>query len=307
MKQKLLFTLLIFFSISLTYVISRSFRPTEIPNGNTFSCDNCHVTPGGPRNDFGAEIEANFLSAPGSNGHVQWGPALAALDSDGDGVSNGVELQDPNGTWQTGDPAPGDPELVTNPGDPESFVPVELASFTTNISDNKVILAWKTVTETNNDGYFIERSADQEIWQQLAFVDGYGTTTEVQDYYFTDNFPVKGTSYYRLIQRDFDGTEKIYGPKEVNYTGVNTYSLAQNYPNPFNPTTKLSFNTAETGHVTLTVYNLTGEKVAELVNETLEAGYYSYDFNASGFASGIYLAKISAGEFTKTIKMTLIK
>lgn len=97
---------------------SRSFRVTQIPNGSKFSCANCHVSAlgGGTRNQFGQTIENAFLV----NDDVMWGPDLAGLDSDGDGFSNGVELQDPNGAWRTGQPDPGAVTNVTNPGDPNS-------------------------------------------------------------------------------------------------------------------------------------------------------------------------------------------
>lgn len=114
--------LIYFFGFSvLAILIARGFRPGEIPNGITNTCANCHINPagGGPRNVFGQEVEANFLSVPGSQGHVLWGPDLAGLDSDGDGRTNGEELQDPNGTWKIGDPPPGDPNLVTLPGVPD--------------------------------------------------------------------------------------------------------------------------------------------------------------------------------------------
>jgi len=111
------FGLVLSFSL-FAYLIARSFRPGEIPNGFTNTCANCHINPagGGPRNVFGQEVEVNFLTVPGEEGHVMWGPNLAALDSDGDGKTNGEELQDPNGLWNIGDPPPGDPNLVTLPG-----------------------------------------------------------------------------------------------------------------------------------------------------------------------------------------------
>ncbi len=98
---------------------ARGFRVSQIPNGNQNNCKTCHQFPsGGPRNSFGAEIEQNFLSAPGGSfGSVVWGPALAGLDSDNDGSSNGAELNDPNGAWSTGNTNPGDPATVTNPGE----------------------------------------------------------------------------------------------------------------------------------------------------------------------------------------------
>ncbi|MEE3327644.1 MAG: hypothetical protein VX252_09935 [Myxococcota bacterium] len=98
---------------------ARAFRVAQIPHGNVYGCEACHTSgnSGGPRNAFGTEIGQNFLSAPGGAfGSVVWGAPLAALDSDGDGVNNGTELNDPNGTWQSGNPAPGDPNDVTNPG-----------------------------------------------------------------------------------------------------------------------------------------------------------------------------------------------
>lgn len=98
--------------------MARSFRVAQIPNGAVDQCLACHTSgnSGGPRNSFGTEIEQNFLSPPGAFGSVVWGPALAALDSDGDGVDNGTELNDPNGAWAAGQAAPGDPNDVTNPG-----------------------------------------------------------------------------------------------------------------------------------------------------------------------------------------------
>ena len=119
-NTKIILVYLFSFSI-LAVLIARSFRPGEIPNGFTNTCANCHINPagGGPRNAFGQEVEANFLTVPGSQGHVVWGPDLAGLDSDGDGKTNGEELQDPNGTWEIDDPAPGDQSLVTNPGVPD--------------------------------------------------------------------------------------------------------------------------------------------------------------------------------------------
>ncbi|MEW6508769.1 MAG: FlgD immunoglobulin-like domain containing protein [Bacteroidota bacterium] len=110
---------LVFLSVSVTtsLLVSQSFRVSQIPNGGVNSCANCHVSSfgGGPRNSFGQIVEQSFLN---SQGNVMWGPQLANLDSDGDGFSNGVELQNPTGNW-SGGPV-GDPSKVTNPGDPFS-------------------------------------------------------------------------------------------------------------------------------------------------------------------------------------------
>jgi hypothetical protein len=78
---------------------------------------------GDARNPFGLEVQNGFLTVVSVNGNVIWGPELAALDSDGDGATNGEELLDPEGTWTIGDPNPGDSDLVTLPGNPDSVPP----------------------------------------------------------------------------------------------------------------------------------------------------------------------------------------
>jgi len=102
-------------------------RIDQLPNGSVNGCATCHSTPNdGSRNAFGQQIEASYLVPPGAAGAVQWGPVLAGLDADGDGVSNGAELNDPDGTWLTGSPAPGDPNDVTHPGVSDGDGPNEL-------------------------------------------------------------------------------------------------------------------------------------------------------------------------------------
>jgi Secretion system C-terminal sorting domain len=119
MKKNITFFLILFLATSITYLVGRSFRVTQTPYGNKYSCNTCHTNGGGTsRNDFGKAVEA--LVTPGGN-EVFWGPILAALDSDGDGFTNGVELQDPNGEWVAGTDDPGDPLLVTHPGDATDF------------------------------------------------------------------------------------------------------------------------------------------------------------------------------------------
>lgn len=85
------------------------------------------------------------------------------------------------------------------------------------------------------------------------------------------------------------------------------YSLAQNYPNPFNPATTINFDIPVSGSVSLKVYNLLGEEVAELVNGEMKAGSYTVDFDASRLSSGVYFYKLTAGSFTSVKKMLLMK
>jgi M6 family metalloprotease-like protein len=85
------------------------------------------------------------------------------------------------------------------------------------------------------------------------------------------------------------------------------FAVSQNYPNPFNPITTIKFAIPKESYVNLTVFNILGEKVKELKNETIEPGFYEVNFDASNLASGIYLYRIQAGEFVKTKKMLLLR
>ena len=85
------------------------------------------------------------------------------------------------------------------------------------------------------------------------------------------------------------------------------FSLAQNYPNPFNPDTEIEFSLPEYAKVTVTVYNLLGQVVEVLVESQLEAGYHVIQWNASNIASGVYFYSLTAGEFSGTKRMVLMK
>ena len=86
-----------------------------------------------------------------------------------------------------------------------------------------------------------------------------------------------------------------------------SYSLMQNYPNPFNPSTLIEYSIPEESFVELNVYDILGNEIATLVNEQQPAGNYRADFNANTKPAGLYFARLTSNEFTKVIKMTLLK
>jgi hypothetical protein len=94
----------------------------------------------------------------------------------------------------------------------------------------------------------------------------------------------------------------------IEHTKIPTgYDLKQNYPNPFNPVTSIEFALPQKEFVTLSVYTPLGEEAAVLVNGTMEAGLHKVSFDALNLPGGIYFYRISAGDFIKTCKMSLIK
>ena len=106
----------------------------------------------------------------------------------------------------------------------------------------------------------------------------------------------------------------VVSAQEIQNTIPQSARLYQNYPNPLNLSTTIEFSLPRSGYVTLIVYTTLGEEVARLVSETLSAGRYSVDWNASGFASGVYLYRLQAatksgrgGESVETKKMVVLK
>ena len=124
-----------------------------------------------------------------------------------------------------------------------------------------------------------------------------------------------GSNGFEVVAGSRDGRIKCFSGGNVIEGGINTvsnlipdkYSLEQNYPNPFNPQTKIKFALPKDEFVKVTIFDITGKEIAQLVNEKLEAGTYETDFNASVFSSGTYFYRIEAGNFIETKKMTLIK
>jgi hypothetical protein len=192
--------------------------------------------------------------------------------------------------------------------DISDFVPVELVSFTSSVDINNVNLNWITSSEKNNMGFEIHRKIqNDDEWKMIGFVEGKGTTTEINTYAFTDTDLSPAHYSYRLKQIDFDGTFEYSQVIEVGVGNPEKFSLSQNYPNPFNPNTTIKFSIAKESDVILSVFNLLGERVKELKNEVMKPGYYEIEFDASNLASGIYFYSIKASEFIEIKKMILLK
>jgi hypothetical protein len=168
-------------------------------------------------------------------------------------------------------------------------------------------------------------------WSASTGADSY-TIKRVDDngtFYFTG---ITSTSYDdETVETGEDINTYEYSVKAVNQAGSSAYTdyiviggqdvskkapadilptdfgLSENYPNPFNPTTQINYQLPKSVTVTLKVYNITGQVVATLVNSAKNAGYYTVIWDASDFASGTYIYKLTAGSFSATKRMAVIK
>ena len=187
-------------------------------------------------------------------------------------------------------------------------LPVELASFTSSVNSNNVILNWSTTQEQNNKGFEIERNSFGAGWKKVGYVEGHGTINTQQNYTFKDIALQTGRYIYRLKQIDYNGNFEYYELSNEVAIGVpSKYLLAQNYPNPFNPSTVLSFQLPVAGFVSLKIFDISGREVSSLVNEVKDAGYYSVTFDAKNLSSGTYFYKLSTDKFSDVKKMVVVK
>jgi PKD repeat protein len=180
------------------------------------------------------------------------------------------------------------------------------ASFEFNQGDNGS--SEFNFTSTSNDARDPEGAIVAYAWD---FGDG-TTSSDAAPYH---NYSEAGSYTVRLLVTDNGGGEAEF-TQQVSVSSVVSiddetkpmvFALKQNYPNPFNPSTSIQYSIAESSPVTLEVFNMLGQKVAQLVNTTQVAGNYSVQFDAAGLSSGVYLYQLRAGSYLETRKMMLIK
>lgn len=221
MKKVIPFLILLFSAISITLLSGRGFRVTQMPNGSEIACASCHVNPegGGSRNNFGQDVES--LVSPGGSESF-WDATLASLDSDGDGFTNGDELQDPNGLWSEGTAQPGDNTLVTNPGDPNDFPAITSVD---NLSERPLLFELNnnypnpfnpttnisfSISENSNVVLTIYNSLGEKI---RTLVDNYFTTGNyTSQWNARDDFGEKvqsGVYIYQLVADNFTDSKRM--------------------------------------------------------------------------------------------------
>jgi len=199
-------------------------------------------------------------------------------------------------------------------------IPIYFTSFsaTRNISLATIVLNWTTSTEVNNSGFVIEATknsftkslkSSKVIWEKIGAVKAHGIKEMGKIYTFHDKSH-SGYKFYRLKQISADGSTKYSDIVSISKSKIKPFGktkLFKNYPNPFNPSTQISFTLANAGDVNVSVYNALGQKVAELVNGNMNAGTHKVEFNGSNLSSGFYVYRLETPNYSKTMKMLLLK
>ncbi len=208
----------------------------------------------------------------------------------------------------------------------DASLPVELSTWTAVSKSSRVYLQWTTDSEIENLGFIIDRKlSTQSSFEELAsFSDleslrGQGSTTRSNEYSYLDKDVRVGQEYtYRLSDMDYHGKRTTHAELSVIVKAadetmlIDSYTLLPAYPNPFNPSTTLRYGLPEEAAVSLFIYDIKGNLIKTFTRETKAAGWYEHTWNGiddSGqpVSTGLYLTRLQAGSYTKTIKMLYLK
>ncbi|PQJ34596.1 hypothetical protein BSZ35_08280 [Salinibacter sp. 10B] len=192
-----------------------------------------------------------------------------------------------------------------------SALPVELTDLTAAREDRRVRLEWATAQETNNAGFEVQhRLADESAtaWTTIQFVDGAGTTSTPTSYTLkTDPLEV-GAHEFRLQQIDQDGSTSLSTTVTVEMTLDEAYRLSPVAPNPVQSEARLSITVRKTQNVTVSMYNVLGQRVATLYDRTLSANQkQDIRIPVQNQSSGSYFLRIEGKTFTDTQRLSVVQ
>jgi hypothetical protein len=175
-------------------------------------------------------------------------------------------------------------------------LPIEWLNFDATLQETqKVKLAWRTATETNNDHFVIERSNDGLDWQAIEHIGGAGNTDRESSYQSLDPDPPRGMSYYRIKQVDFDGRFSYSPVRSILMKATKSFEV-KIYPNP---TTHTLFLEGQTDDLQdLAFYNVIGQDISGLI-DIMEDGPTSLAVDVSRLPSGIFTLKTRS--FTRQV------
>lgn len=194
--------------------------------------------------------------------------------------------------------------------------PIELSLFTAGVKGNGVELNWTTRSETNNAGFYLYRStAEQGRYNRIneQMIAGAGSSTKSRTYTYMDKKIENGAMYYyKLADVDLNGRVRMHEAVKAGPVRANGFVLEQNYPNPFNPQTTISFHVYKKGKCTLSIYNIKGQLIRQLVSDYLQPGMHSVvwkgtDNHGRVVPSGMYIYRMQMHGKVLTKKLEFIK
>ena len=208
---------------------------------------------------------------------------------------------------------PADEALISVSGDASSNFETTWATSVDANLDN-LTYTWQAATDSAFTNIFINANVGADLNYQISFGD---LDTVLVDLGVESG--ASATIYHRVITSDGSNESSSDSRSATMERGTltsnddggidtpNKFGLSQNYPNPFNPSTQISFSLDEAAPTQLIVYNMLGQKVATLVNQRLNAGSHTINFEASNLSSGIYIYRLQSASQSITKRMTLIK
>ena len=272
---------------------------------------------GGGDDDNGPSLSTSFIRV----GRIQFPilnkNLLPTLTWMGKGITTQVFKLTTPGTANGGQTNITATGTFTNPVDQP--LPITLASFAVSpaASTGKVKIEWATISEINNYGFEVEKSADSSGSFETvpnSFVAGHGTTLNSYTYSFVDASVSPGRWFYRLKQIDLGGGAQYSSSITVNMASASresapvAFALLQIYPNPFNPQSEIKFSVEQTGRATVQVYSITGQLVTTLFDGIAESGqYYLVTFGGVKLASGAYIYRLQSGGKSSVKRMMLLR
>ncbi|PEN13808.1 hypothetical protein CRI94_06995 [Longibacter salinarum] len=191
----------------------------------------------------------------------------------------------------------------------DAVLPVELANLEASSDEDRVVLTWTTLSEKNNDRFEIQRKVgDDGPFKRIGAVQGAGTTSEAQEYRFSDELPFTAeTASYRLKQIDVDGTSTLSDPIEVSRGTPSDLKLLGAAPHPVHTQAEVVYTLPKATDIRLEVFDMLGRRVATLVNGRETAGRKTYSMSSRGISSGTYLLVLTADGERKTQRLTIVR
>lgn len=182
-----------------------------------------------------------------------------------------------------------------------TVLPVELIGFKSMCLNNKTDLTWSTATEHNNAFFSIERSNNGFDWREIGRVNAKQNSNTINHYYYSDEQPISGLSYYRLVQVDKDQNAKVV--KIISNDCEMFNPSISYYPNPFSDNLTIDIKDLKGKLATLTFVNILGQIVKEeiIANEKNINGIYKVDL--SQLAKGTYFIHFNSDDITEVTKV----